>query len=116
MTRALAAWGAKPPAWIVALAKACDAEGASQTTVGRLLGCSGSMVNSVLGKRYTARLARIEQRVRGELMKEAVTCPVLGEISKRDCLDNQRRPFKPTNSIRVLLFQTCPTCPNREKQ
>jgi hypothetical protein len=112
--RARAAWalkGAVPP-WVLALAEACDK--ASQGAVAKRLGISSAVVNQVLGCSYKGRLDRFEERVRGELMNEKVLCPVLGQISKRDCLDHQGRKYRATNPLRVKLFQTCPTCPNRE--
>ena len=112
MTRALAAWGANPPDWIKALVTACDR--GSQGKVAERLGISTAVVNQVLGNSYKGRLDRVEQRVRGELMKETVSCPVLGPLSRRDCLDHQGRKFRPTNPLRAKLHQTCPTCPNRE--
>ena len=112
-TRARAAWGEMPD-WIAALATACDS--ASQGKVADRLGISSAAVNQVLGNKYQGRLAGIETRVRGELMKQVVQCPVLGEISSRDCLDHQKRKFKATNPLRVKLAQACPVCPNREEK
>ena len=113
MDRVLDAWRpAQPPEWIAALAKACD--GASQGKVAARLGISPAVVNQLLGNSYKGRTDRMETRIRGELMRETVVCPVLGDISRRDCLDHQRRKFSPTNLTRVRLFQTCPTCPHRE--
>lgn len=105
-------WGAKPPDWIAALAAECDRT--SQGQCATRLGISSAAVNQVLGHAYKGRLDRIEQRVRGELMRETVVCPVLGEISRRDCLDYQARKFRPTNPLRVQLYTACPACPNRE--
>ena len=42
-----------------------------------------------------------------------VGCPILGEISKRACLDHQGRKYSATNPLRVKLFRACKTCPNR---
>lgn len=100
------------PEWVLALAEACDKS--SQGKVAQRLGISSAVVNQAIGNSYKGRLDRIESRVRGELMKEVVACPVLGEISTRDCLDHQGRKFRATNPLRVRLAQTCPTCPNRE--
>lgn len=114
LMRARAAWGGdKTPDWIEALAGACDLAG-SQGKVAERLGISAAAINQALGNSYKGRLDRIEQRVRGELMQHTVNCPVLGEISTRDCLDHQKRKFRATNPLRVRLHQTCPTCPNRE--
>jgi hypothetical protein len=111
--RARRRWGANPPDWILALAQRCDQE-KSQAKVGELLGVSSAVVNQLLGRSYEGRMDRMETRVRGALMKETVSCPVLGVISTRDCLDHQKRPFRATNLMRVKLHQACPTCPNRE--
>jgi hypothetical protein len=116
MTRALAAWGASAPDWILALAKACDL--ASQSQVAALLEISAPRVNQVLGRSYKGRMDRVEQLVRGQYMKATVTCPVLGEISTRDCQEHQLRlkNFRPTNPLRIELRAACPNCPNREKE
>lgn len=106
-------WGAHPPAWIVELAEECDRS--SQGKVAKRLGVSATVVNQALQNAYTGRLDRLEQRVRGELLRETVQCPVLGEITKRECLDHQSRPYEATNPMRVKLFQTCPRCPNRRQ-
>jgi hypothetical protein len=116
MTRVLAAWGSEAPDWIVALAKACDA--ASQGHVARELDISAPRVNQALGRKYEGRMDRLEQLVRGQYMKATVTCPVLGEISTRDCQENQLRnkTFRATNPLRVALRRACPACPNRERE
>lgn len=111
-SRAFKAWVAPIPDWVLVLAQACDKS--SQGKVGARLGVSAAVVNQVLGNSYKGRTDRIETRVRGELMRETVECPVLGAISTRDCQDNQARKFRATNPTRVKLYQTCPTCPNRE--
>ena len=99
--------------FLIVLAEACDARGGSQTAVAARLNISGSAVSQVLGNTYIGRLDRIEQRVRGELMKQCVACPVLGEITKRRCMDEQgRTAFAPTNAVRVELRRACPRCPN----
>ena len=52
------------------------------------------------------------KRVRGELMKQTVACPVLGEITKRRCMDAQSRAYAATNDLRIELRRACPRCPN----
>jgi len=104
-------WGKAAPEWIVLLAECCDK--ASQSAIARKLNVSGSMINQALKNSYAGRLDRLEQRVRGELMHETVGCPVLGEITKRRCLDEQNRPHASTNAVRVELRRACPRCPNR---
>lgn len=115
--RARESWAAThceaPPAWVLSLADACDRS--SQGQVARRLGISPAVVNQVLGSAYKGRLDRIEVRVRGELMQETVTCPVLGDLSKRECLDHQKAKFSATNPLRVRLYRACKVCPNREE-
>lgn len=116
--RALLHWaapagsGGDVPDWIWALAEACDR--ASQGQVAKRLGISAAVVNQVLGRAYKGRLDRVEARVRGELMQETVACPVLGALSKRECLDHQAAKFAATNPLRVRLYRACRTCPHRE--
>jgi len=106
-----ASWGVRPPEWVSALAEACDAT--SQGKVAARLGVSPTVVNQALKNCYGGRLDHFEQRVRGELMRETVPCPILAEITKRECLDHQERGYEATNSMRVRLFQMCRRCPNR---
>lgn len=107
------AW-AEPPEWVVELARACDAPGASQASVAKRIGYSPSAVSTVLRNGYAGDLARVEQAVRGALMAETVQCPIVGEIGRDVCLGHQKRArkFVPTSSMRVHLYRTCPTCPN----
>jgi len=113
--RARIAWAGKGeiPGWIWALAEACDRT--SQGQVAKRLGISAAVVNQVLGNAYKGRFDRVEARVRGELMQETVTCPVLGDLSKRECLDHQKAKFSATNPLRVRLYRACKVCPNREE-
>jgi len=91
--------------WIKILRDEC--ERTSQTKVAARLGVSDSSVNQLLKGSYKASTKRLEARVRGELMKETVTCPVLGEISSKRCQDHQARPFATTNPTRVALYMAC---------
>lgn len=111
--RALAAWGAGAPDWVLALAAECDRT--SQGRAAKRLGRSATVVNQVLNGAYKGRLEAIETRVRGELMRAVVICPVLGEISTRKCDDEQSRLKTSTNILRTLLRQTCPGCPHYRK-
>ena len=105
-------WGAAAPEWVLVLAEAADAS--SQADVSRKLGVSSAQINQALHNTYAGRIDRLESRVRGELMNEKVACPVLGEITKRRCLDEQRRNNgTPQNAVRVELRRACRKCPNR---
>lgn len=97
--------------WINALRKAC--EDTSQSRVASRLGVSGSMISQALKGKYPGDTAKLRTRVEGELMGAAVSCPVLGDISSRHCLDCQRQPFAATNAQRVRLYRACRSgCPN----
>lgn len=113
MANVLDAWPT-PPDWVIELARACDAPGASQASVARRIDYSASAVSSVLRNSYGGDLARVEQVVRGALMAETVACPIVGEITRNVCLGHQKRArkFVPTSSMRVHLYRTCPTCPH----
>jgi hypothetical protein len=101
---------AAEPDWLRALK--AEAERTSQAQVARRLGISASTVNQVLNGVYKADTGRVETLVRGELMNETVACPVLGDLSKRRCLDVQAQPFADTNPQRVQLYRACRhSCP-----
>jgi len=104
------AWGEAAPEWVIVLASACDAS--TQSAVAKKLGVSSAMINTALKNTYTGRMDKLEARVRGELLNEKVRCPVLGDITKRKCLDAQGRSYAATNAMRVELRRACPRCPN----
>lgn len=106
-------WGEAAPEWIIALAEACDGVNSSQAAVSRRLGVSGAMINQALRNTYAGRMDKLEARVRGELMNERVACPVLGDITKRRCIDEQSREYAATNVLRIELRRSCPRCPNQ---
>lgn len=91
--------------WLAALRQACSKD--SQAAVARRLGVSPATVSQVLKGSYKADLGGIEQRVRGALLGETVTCPILGDIKRNVCLDWQAKPFAATNELRVMLYRAC---------
>lgn len=98
--------------WKSVLAERCTRD--TQAAVARALGVSPAMINKVLKGSYEGSEVRLEALVRGTFMKETVVCPVVGEISKRRCLDGQARPFAATNPQRVALYRACRNgCPNK---
>lgn len=86
----------------------------TQVAVARVLGISAAAVNQALKGTYRGDVDGIEQRIRGALMAVTVVCPVIGEISTKQCLDEQRRPMVFTNPLRVRLHRACKTCPHRK--
>ncbi|WP_245454058.1 transcriptional regulator [Aquabacter cavernae] len=113
MARAQAAWGT-PPDWILALVSACQVD--SQAAVAKRLSVSGSMLSGALGRRYPGDMAKLEARVRGALMGATVACPVLGEIGRDRCIDEQAKPFSTASSVAVRLNRACKDCPNRQRK
>ena len=86
----------------------------SQPKAAKDLGVSVTVVNQLLKDQYRGDVASMSERIRGQYMAETVTCPVMGELGRRHCLDYQVRPLAHTNPQRVRLFQACKTCPNRK--
>lgn len=106
-----AAYGAALPDWVEALAEECTRRSAA--AVAETIGYSPAVISHVLGNRYTGDIRRVEEKARGALMGASVTCPVLGELARNRCLDEQRKPFATTSSIRVRLHRACRSgCPH----
>lgn len=87
----------------------------TQRAVAERLGVSQSVVNQTLRGKYRGRLDRLEQRVRGELMRQTIECPVLGDLSRLRCQDiqeAQRRASWVNNDVRRALAGSCPSCPH----
>lgn len=103
--KALAAWGAEIPDWIVVLANAIDE--ASQNKVAERLAYSAAVLSQVINNRYKAPLTGIEQAVRGALMAATVDCPVVGELASDACLAHQKAPWSPHNPQRIAFYRAC---------
>ncbi len=110
IVRARTAWGAGIPDWVVALATECDRT--SQAATAKRLGKSGALVSQVLANIYPADLSTIEQIIRGVLMAETLTCPVVGDLASDSCLTHQRAPWAPHNPQRIVFFIAGQNCPN----
>lgn len=112
VAKARSRWGKAAPEWIIVLAEYCDRAGQSATA--KKLGRSSTIISQALSNTYPSPLTELEQRVRGELMGQKLACPVLGEITKRRCVDEQgKNAVSPRNAVRVELRRACPRCPNR---
>jgi hypothetical protein len=108
---ARAAWGDALPDFVLALAE--EATATAGTRAAARIGYSPAVVTHVIRNHYTGDMERVAGKVRGALMGENVTCPVLGEIGRNRCLDEQRKPFTATSSIRSKLYRACRSgCPN----
>ena len=114
LDRARAAWRGDPPDWIVVLAEEVDRS--TQTAAGRRLGYSASVVNQALAASYKGDLRSFEAAVRGALMGATVMCPVLDEITKDLCLEEQRIAKAATSGLRMRLARACKTCPHSRQR
>jgi hypothetical protein len=113
LEKAKSAWGKAMPAEVSVLAKACAERSAKD--VARLIGYSAGAVSNVIANKYRGDLSAVCAKIRGALMGETVNCPVLGEIGRDRCMQEQRTPFHASNSTRARLFHACKTCPNNHK-
>lgn len=86
----------------------------SQSKVAEELGVSTAAISTLLKDKYAGNVEGMEQRIRGQFMSETVRCPVMGDLSKRSCLDNQALPMAFTNPVRAALGRACKTCINRK--
>jgi transcriptional regulator with XRE-family HTH domain len=91
--------------WVEVLRGECLAS--SQARMAKRLGVSATMISQVLAGKYRGDLGNLRARVQGELMGSTLRCPVLGEISRRDCLDWQAQPFDISTAIHVQIYWAC---------
>lgn len=109
--KALAAYGDALPDWVEELA--AQATATSLKAAAKRIGYSDAVLSHVFSGSYSGDLARVEEKVRGALMGVTVMCPVLGEIGRDHCLDQQKMPFSATSSIRSKLYRACRSgCPH----
>lgn len=99
------AWKNDLPDWVEALAN--EASATSGEAAADRIGYSGAVVSSVLANKYKGRLDNVEARVRGALMGETVNCPVLGDITRDRCLDEQKCGFSTSSSVRARIYRAC---------
>lgn len=105
VAKARAAYGDALPDWVEELAKEATSTSAVETA--KKIGYSAAVLSHVFANAYTGDLTRVEEKVRGALMGATVDCDVLGQIGRDHCLDQQRKPFTATSSIRSKLFRAC---------
>ncbi len=110
LEKAQLGWGTDMPAWVRALAMACDQS--SQNKTAKLIEYSTTTISLVVKGTYTGDLIAVERAVNARLENAKIDCPVVGELPLAVCLKNQRPPMRITNSEQVKFIQTCPTCPN----
>lgn len=105
VAKAKAAWGPALPDWIEELA--AEASRTSAVSAAKRIGYSPAVLSHVFAKAYPGDIARVEAKVRGALMGAVVVCPILGEIGRDVCLDEQKKPNTGASSIRSKLYRAC---------
>lgn len=108
-------WGDALPDWVAVLALKADET--NQSRCARDLRISVAQISQIIANKYAGRMETAETRVRGLYMKETLSCPALGEISKSECLDWREKAaaFSGHNEMRVRMFRACRKCPfNKE--
>lgn len=109
--KAIAAHGENAPEWLIELAQLADREGLGGAE--KRIGYSRSAISTVINGKYSGDVRRVEEMVRGALMAATVDCPVLGDIGRDRCLNEQEQPFRATSNFRVRLFHACRSgCPH----
>ena len=98
-------------AWLDVLRQHRDANGGKKTA--EAIGYSPTVVSQVLSGTYKGDLKAVQQKVEGALMGAMVDCPVIGELPRDRCLENQRMPATAANPLRPRFAKACPKCPNR---
>ena len=103
------------PDWLLLLAQEVDRT--NQSKAARRIDYTPSVISQVLKGSYRGNLENVEAAVRGALGGETVECPVLGEISLHICIREQKRPLRPSSTVRIRTWRHChgvgvPKCPH----
>lgn len=105
------AWGEALPVWVEILAT--EAARTSASAVAKRIGYSVTVVSMVIRANYAGDIGKIEAKVRGVYMGELVDCPVLGEIERDRCVNEQGHKFSATSALRTMLYRACRgACPH----
>lgn len=87
----------------------------TQVAMGLELGISTTSVNHAVNDKFRGNVERLAARVRGLYGGDTVTCPVLGSINTKVCLDQQSKGAVYSNPMRVALIKACKTCVHRDQ-
>jgi hypothetical protein len=113
VSKAEAAYGGAAPDWVLALAD--EMSRTSGAAAARKVGYSQAVLSTIISGTYRGNRERVAETVRGALMGATVTCPVLGDIGRDRCLDEQRQPFRATSAMRARLYHACRACPHAHR-
>lgn len=87
----------------------------SQVDMADELGISQTFVSQAMHDKFRGNVDRLSARVRGLYGGDKVTCPVLGAINTKVCLDQQSKGAVYSNPMRVALARACKTCMHRDQ-
>lgn len=102
--KANAAWGCPIPDWVKALAEESDCS--SLRKVAAKLRVSPASVSLAIN-RQRDNFDFIKPKVEQFLMITMVACPVMGVMSRQECLQEQARDFSAANPLQVRLYGAC---------
>jgi hypothetical protein len=105
LANAREAYGDALPDWVEVLAKEADRTSGAATA--KRIGYSGSVVTSVCKGAYGGDLGSVEAKVRGAFMGSVVNCPIMGEIPRDRCMNEQAKRHIGTSELRTALFHAC---------
>ena len=98
----------KPTASTALLTEMVDKLGLQEVV--RQIGYKKTTVCHVLRGTYKGSPAAVIQAAEEAYSRDVVTCPILGDISLSQCVQERKRPFAAINPLRVKLARTCPVC------
>jgi hypothetical protein len=111
VAKARACWGSSAPDWVLILAEL--ARDKTLSSAAARVAYSPATVSYVISNKYRGDLSLVEAKVRGALMGMTVDCPILGEIGRHRCLDEQKMGNNASSSIRSKLYRACRSgCPH----
>lgn len=103
LAKAHAAWP-KLPAWVRALAEACDGQSLRKTA--SRCNVSPAMISLAINNRRD-NWDFIKAKVENTLMVSTMACPVQGLISNYQCEQEQAAPFSTANPLRIQQYKAC---------
>ncbi len=105
LNKARKAWGDAMPEEVEALARTADRLTGAKAA--RLIGYSSGVVSTIITNNYKGDVDRVKAAIRGALMSETVSCPVLGEIGTDYCLQQQKMGNTGASAIRAMVYRAC---------
>lgn len=105
VAKAQDAWGKSCPEWVLEWARYANRN--TGTLAAKKVNYSLATFSYVMANKYTGDIQRVELKVRGALMSETVMCPIVGEIGRDRCLDEQKMGHTGASSVRAKIYRAC---------